>query len=66
MPEEIELQIVLDKNNKTIYIGMEDGSGAEYHYKDSKDLCQKVKFYFEFYCGVESQKESKNRNDNVR
>lgn len=49
MYNEINLQLDILPNERKIYLGNEDGSGATYDYKDIKDLANKIEFYLENY-----------------
>lgn len=60
---EIDLQLYINTEEKIVYLGKEDGAGAEYSYKNFQDLIKKIKFYLENYCGMEAKKD---KNDITR
>lgn len=60
MLEELNISMTIDVVNKILYIGEESSSGAEYNYKDIKDLEDKIGFYLENYYSNEIE----NQNDN--
>ncbi len=47
--EELNINMQIDLNEKKLYIGEEDASGAEYDYKNINDLADKIKFYLVNY-----------------
>ncbi len=47
--EELNINMQIDLNQKKLYIGEEDASGAEYNYNNINDLADKIKFYLENY-----------------
>lgn len=49
MLEELNISITIDIKNKILYIGEESSSGAEYKYRDIKDLANQIEFYLENY-----------------
>lgn len=55
--KELNISMSIDLENKSLYISEESSSGAEYGYKDVKDLSQKIEFYLENYYGKEIDKE---------
>ena len=55
--KELNISINIDLENKSLYIAEESSSGAEYGYKDIKDLSKKIEFYLENYYGKEFGKE---------
>lgn len=66
MGEEIELLVSIDTKEKSVYIGNETtGAGAEYYYKNVKDLGKQITFYLETYYGNEL-KRNKTKNDITR
>lgn len=61
MLEELNISMTIDIKNKTLYIGEESSSGAEYKYKDIKDLEDKIEIYLENYYSneIENQNDKK-------
>ena len=53
MLEELNISMSIDVVKKILYIWEESSSGAEYKYKDIKDLEDKIGFYLENYCLAE-------------
>lgn len=47
--EELNLTMSIDVKNKNVWLGEESGTGAEYDYKNIKDLVKKIKFYLVNY-----------------
>ncbi len=58
MMEELNISMTIDVVNKMLYIGEESSSGAEYKYKDIKDLENKIEFYLENYYSKEIEHEN--------
>ncbi len=47
--KELNINMQIDLNEKKLYIGEEDASGAKYDYKNINDLADRIKFYLENY-----------------
>ena len=60
MLEELNISMSIDVVKKILYIGEESSSGAEYKYKDIKDLKDKIGFYLENYYSKEFENNDKN------
>ena len=58
MLEELNISMSIDVVKKILYIGEESSSGAEYKYKDIKDLEDKIGFYLENYYLEEIESEN--------
>ena len=58
MLEELNISMSIDVVKKILYIGEESSSGAEYKYKDIKDLKDKIGFYLENYYLEEIESEN--------
>lgn len=46
---EIELSVTINTEEKWIYIGLENGAGAEYNFETIEELSDKFKFYINNY-----------------
>lgn len=55
--KELNISMNIDLENKSLYIAEESSSGAEYKYKDIKDLSKKIEFYLENYYSKEIDRE---------
>lgn len=58
MLEELNISMSIDVVKKILYIEEESSSGAEYKYKDIKDLKDKIGFYLENYYLEEIESEN--------
>lgn len=53
MSKELNIFITINTKEKMLYIGQEDGSGAQYPYSNIDNLADKIKFYLENYTSKE-------------
>ncbi len=54
------INVEYDKNEKTVWIGSEDGSGATYHCKNADDFAKNMEFYCNNYLSYDEELEVEN------
>ena len=59
MLENIKLEIEIDLEEKELYIGSEDGSGAKYPFKNSSELVDAFEQYLRIYYYDKIEKEKR-------
>lgn len=49
------IEVEYDKEEKMLYIGLEDGSGAKYPCKDIEEIKKSISFYIQNYLTISKE-----------